>query len=226
MHRLHLPWSKMLFAGVASAGVSAGLMSCVSARSEAGPGGRAAASQDEVVPGLRVGDVAPGASVLDARGHTVDLASMYADGPVVVTFYRGGWCPFCTRALARWQAKLPELTAAGGNFVALTPERPDAAAATAAKTRATYAVFTDPAHEAAKAFKVHFTVDDATRKAYAGYGIDLAKNNGSGTWELPAPATFVIDRAGVVRWAFADWDYTKRADPDDVIAAVRALTGR
>ncbi len=216
-----------------AAGLAAGLASCAQYSSggnapASAPNDQAKASVaiDNSTPGLRVGSAAPGATLLDARGQPVDLASLYASGPVVVTFYRGGWCPFCTKALAQWQSKLPELTAAGGTFIALTPESPDAAAATAGKTKATYAVLTDPDHSAAKAFNVHFTVDDATRKTYSGYGIDLEKNNASGTWELPAPATFVIDREGVVRWVFADWDYKKRANPDEVIAAVRQITGR
>ena len=82
------------------------------------------------------------------------------------------------------------------------------------------------AFEAAKAFKVHFVVDEDTKAQYEKFGLKVAESNVSGTWELPAPATFVIDKTGVIRWAFADWDYKKRADPDAVIAAVKAITGR
>lgn len=139
--------------------------------------------------------------------------------------YRGGWCPFCTRALSAWHDKMDALKAAGGTFVALTPEKPDLAAATREKAKGDYAVFSDDAFAAAKAFKVHFVVDDATKAKYQQFGLKVAESNVSGTWELPAPATFIIDKEGVIRWAFADWDYKKRADPDEVIAAVKALTG-
>lgn len=174
-------------------------------------------------PGLAVGERAPDVPLTTVDGKTIELASLIKDGPIVLTFYRGGWCPICNRALSAWREKLGDLKAAGGKFVALTPERPNLAAATREKIGADYEVYSDPRHEAAKAFKVHFAVDDATREKYLGYGMDVGQANVSGTWELPAPATFVIDRDGVIRWAFADWDYKKRADPDEVIEAVRQV---
>ncbi len=174
-------------------------------------------------PGLPVGTKAPGAALLDVHGKSVQLADLYKNGPIVLTFYRGGWCPICNRALAGWQNRLEDVRSAGGTFIALTPEKPDEAARTIEKGHLAYTVLSDPRHEAAKAFKVHFAVDDATREKYLGYGMDVGKANVSGTWELPAPATFVIDREGVIRYAFADWDYTKRADPDEVIRVLEAL---
>jgi peroxiredoxin len=175
-------------------------------------------------PGLPVGTRAPDVTVTGVDGTPATLASLYRDGPVVLTFYRGGWCPFCNRALAAWHDKMEALEAAGGTFIAITPEKPVLASETREKANGEYAVFSDGAFEAAKAFKVHFVVDDETRAKYEQFGLKVAEANVSGTWELPAPATFVIDRDGVIRWAFADWDYRKRADPDEVIAAVRALT--
>lgn len=174
-------------------------------------------------PGLAVGTTAPDVTVTSVDGNPVQLASLYKDGPVVLTFYRGGWCPICTRTLAAWGPRLADLKAAGGTFVALTPEKPDLAAKTRESAHADYAVYSDGAFTAAKAFKVHFTVDDDTKAKYQKFGLKVAESNVSGTWELPAPATFVIDRDGVIRWQFADWDYKKRADPDEVIRAVQAL---
>jgi len=81
------------------------------------------------------------------------------------------------------------------------------------------------AFEAAKAFKVHFVVDAGTKAQHEKFGLKVAESTVSGTWELPAAATFVIDNSGVIRCVFADWDYKKRADPDAVIAAVKAITG-
>lgn len=192
------------------------------------PGDRAGAAEFPISPGLVVGSKAPNAMVAGADGAPVQLASLYRDGPIVLTFYRGGWCPFCNRAMSAWAEKLDDLRAAGATFVALTPEKPELAVATREKVtdgRADYAVYSDGSFEAAKAFKVHFVVDEETKAKYRQFGLKVAESNVSGTWELPAPATFVIDREGVIRWAFADWDYKKRADPDDVIAAVRNLPG-
>lgn len=174
-------------------------------------------------PGLPVGTKAPDAAVTDIDGRTVQLASLYTQGPIVLTFYRGGWCPFCTRALSAWHDKMDALRAAGATFVAVTPEKPELAIQTRDKAGSDYIVFSDGAFAAAKAFKVHFVVDEATKAKYEQFGLHVDQANVSGTWELPAPATFVIDRQGVIRWAFADWDYKKRADPDEVIRAVEAL---
>jgi len=176
-------------------------------------------------PGLSVGDAAPDAELVDVNGKSVRLATLYKEGPVVVTFYRGEWCPFCNQALAGWESKLPELKAAGATIVAITPEKPLSAAKTTEKNALTYSVLTDPTQAAAKSFKVHFVMDEATKTKYEGYGLDLAAANASGTWELPAPGTFLIvpdgRGGGTVKYAFADWDYKKRADPDVVIAAVK-----
>jgi peroxiredoxin len=125
--------------------------------------------------------------------------------------------------MSAWRDKADDLAAAGGRLIALTPESPDRAAETIEKNDLAFAVYSDNTMEAAKAYKVFFEVDPETQRKYKGYGIDLAAWNTTGEWTLPAPGTFVVDRGGVIRYAWADWDYTKRADPDEVIAAVRAV---
>lgn len=174
-------------------------------------------------PGVPLGTKIGEGKLLDESGKEVKLSSLAKDGPVVVTFYRGGWCPFCNKALSAWDAKLDELKAAGATFVAITPENPELTIKTKEKAKGHYRVLCDSEMDAAKAFKVIFRLDEATQKKYQGYGVDLAKNNACKEWDLPAPATFVLDKDGVVRWSFADWDYAKRAEPDEVIKAVKAL---
>lgn len=174
-------------------------------------------------PGLNVGTKAPDVTVITLEGESVQLSTYYSKQPLVLTFYRGGWCPICTKALSGWQSKLDELTDAGAVFLAVAPEKTENAQKTKENGHLAYTVVTDPSHDVAKAFGVHFTVDDETRAKYKGFGLDVAASNTSGTWELPAPATFVIDRDGVIRYAFADWDYRKRADPDEVLEVIRSL---
>ena len=176
-------------------------------------------------PGLAVGDKAPELTLLDEKGNEGDLATLWGDGPIVVTFYRGHWCPYCTRALSAWQKKIPELTAAGGTFVGLTPEKPTYVAGVKQKHELEYVVLSDHEGKGGRAFNVQFSMDEATIRKYKGYGIDLTKFNSDGEWTLPAPATFVIDTEGVIRWVWADWDYSKRANPDDVIEAVKKIAG-
>ena len=174
-------------------------------------------------PGLEPGTVAPDVTVTAADGSKVSLASLYGEGPLVVTFYRGAWCPYCRSAQNTWQERLDDVKEAGGTFVAITPEKTDIIQDFKNDNDLSYRIFSDQNHQAAKAFNVNFEVDEDTKRRYKGYGIDLAKSNADSSWELPAPATFVIDRQGIVRYAFADWDYKLRADPDEVIQVVREL---
>ena len=173
--------------------------------------------------GLAVGDKPADAIVLDIDGSEVALSSLYAEGPLVVTFYRGGWCPYCTTALTEWQGKLEELEAAGGRLIALTPDKPGNAGDTMAKNDLGFEIYSDASFAAADAFKLRFALAPETKTRYEGYGIDLATSNASGTWELPHPGTYVLDSTGVIRYAWVQEDFRVRASPDDVIAAVRGI---
>jgi peroxiredoxin len=176
-----------------------------------------------VTPGPAVGQRLAEVNLTDRDGNNVTLASLYRLGPIVVTFYRGGWCPYCTGALKEWEGRVGELEAMGVRFVAITPERPELVRETSAATGAHFEIYSDHAYEAADRFRLRFSVDPETREQYRGYGIDVGAANAKGTWDLPAPGTFIVDVNGVVRYAWADWDYTKRADPDEVIAAAREV---
>ena len=173
-------------------------------------------------PGLHVGDRAPDAGLLTDRGTPVRLSSFYGDGATVVMFYRGGWCPYCNASLKEFRDYQSDFDEAGAKIVAITPEKPDLTAQTSEKNGLGYTVLSDAGMEAARAYDVLFDLDADTKSKYEGYGIDLAANNAAGTWQLPAPGTFVVDSKGEIVYAFADWDYTKRADPAEVLRAVRA----
>ena len=175
--------------------------------------------------GLKVGDKMGDSILMTRELESVSLRQLAKEkGPLVVTFYRGGWCPFCNKALEGWQSKMDELEKAGGTFVAITPEKPDLMVETVKKNKLNYTVLSDTNNEAARALNVLFTVDDATRKKYEGYGIHLEESNASGEWVLPHPATFIIDKQGVVKYAHVDPDYRKgRADPGEVIDALKSL---
>lgn len=174
-------------------------------------------------PGPAVGQRLATVNLTDRDGRTVTLASLYRLGPIVVTFYRGGWCPYCTGALTEWEAHLGELEAMGVRFVAITPEKPELAAETAAKNGLAMEIYSDHMFEGADRFRLRFSMDPAARARYREYGVDLASANAAGSWDLPAPGTFIVDVNGVVRYSFADWDYTKRADPVEVLAAAREV---
>jgi peroxiredoxin len=178
---------------------------------------------------LAVGETAPDLTLPDATGRPVALADLLARGPVVITFYRGGWCPYCSMQLRAYQAILPELEAAGATLVAISPQTPDASMSTAEQDGLAFPVLSDVGSEVARAFRLVHPVGADVRAIYDENGFDLAGRNalgaedGAGEAVLPLPATYVLDRQGTVRFAFVAPDYVERAEPQDLLAAVRAV---
>ncbi|MGB5736168.1 MAG: peroxiredoxin-like family protein [Thiohalocapsa sp.] len=175
-------------------------------------------------PGLAVGDQAPGFDLTDARGETVTLEDLLSKGPVVLTFYRGAWCPYCNLQLRGLSQSLPAITAAGGQLVAVTPQTPDKSLEQVSKDGFPFPILSDLDSSVMRAYGLYFEVPDAVSDVYKrNFALDLAAYNGAGRSVLPVPATYVIDRDGVVRFAFADTDYRKRVEPEAIVAALKAL---
>ena len=129
--------------------------------------------------------------------------------------------------LGALHAELPQITAAGATLVAISPETPEHAAATREKNGVGFEVLSDHGNAVARAFGIAFTLPPALQGLYRdGFKNDLAARNGTPEYELPIPATFVIDRAGIIRLAFVDPDYTKRLEPAEVVKAVQALAAQ
>ena len=166
----------------------------------------------------QVGDRAPAIRLRDQHGETFDVATLLAKGPVVVTFYRGGWCPFCNLELKAYQSALPRIAAAGASMVAISPEKPDGTVSTAAKNALSFPVLSDVGQRVVKAFGIVYAFTDDVRKVYDGFGLDMPSKNGSpNDWSLPLSATYVIDRDGVIRFADTRVDYRERTDPLEVL---------
>jgi peroxiredoxin len=172
---------------------------------------------------LKAGDRAPDFLLPDARGGHIRLRSLLAKGPVVVSFYRGGWCPYCNLELRALQGALPEMKLLGAELVAISPETPDGTLSTAEKNELTFPVLSDVGSATAKAFGIVFDLAEELRPIYTLFGHALPNRNGDDSWALPIPATFVLDREGVVAVAFVDVDYRNRLEPAEVVAALRAL---
>jgi peroxiredoxin len=171
---------------------------------------------------LKVGDRAPDFELPGATGKTVKLSDLLARGPVVVTWYRGGWCPYCNIALRGFHKSLPEIRSAGASLVAISPETPDNSLSTAEKNHLDFEVLSDRGNKVAHAYGVAYKLPKIVAKQFQGR-LDLAKHNGSDSGDLPLGATYVIDRDGIIRYAFVDADYRKRAEPSRVVAALRGL---
>ncbi len=175
-------------------------------------------------PGLEVGDPAPGFTLTGARGETVTLARLLDKGPVVLTFYRGAWCPYCNLQLRGLAQSLPAIQAAGGQLVAITPQTPDKSLEQVKKDGFPFAILSDPDSSVMRAYGLYFEIPEALSDAYKrSFKLDLAEYNGAGRYVLPVPATYVIDRGQVVRFASADTDHRTRVEPAVIVEALQDL---
>ncbi|MCG8669794.1 MAG: AhpC/TSA family protein [Pseudomonadales bacterium] len=172
---------------------------------------------------LTEGQQLPDAELINATGEKVQLSDLLNNGPLVITFYRGGWCPYCNLELRSYQRHLAEIRDTGATLVAITPELPDASLSTAEKNELAFEVLSDINAAFAKQLGLVFALPEELRPVYKSFGIDLEEYNGEGQFELPMAATFVINGDGVVASAFVDADYTKRQEPSEVIAALKNL---
>jgi peroxiredoxin len=175
---------------------------------------------------LKVGDVFPDFLLPDAEGRLVERADLIAEGPAVVTFYRGDWCRTCTEALAQLEAAAGEVQAAGATLTAIAPETAGRALAAKQHHCLGFRLLADVDHGLAMACGLAFRVPQPYRGLLRRAGVDLAERQGNAGWFLPLPATFVLDRAGIVHWSFVNLDFGKRADPAEIVAAIRSLPPR
>src|SRR5271155_324473 len=170
---------------------------------------------------LKVGDHAPAIVLENAKGATVDVGTLLKKGPVIVTFYRGGWCPYCNLELKAYQVILPQIIAAGASLVAISPEKPDETVSTAEKNALTFEVLSDADQKVGRAFGLVYEFTEELKSAYHGFNLQIPARNGTpDEWALPVSATYVIDRDGSIIYAYTDADYRGRADPRDVLEVV------
>jgi peroxiredoxin len=171
---------------------------------------------------LQVGAKAPDFSLPDSKGQVVALSTLLARGPAVVTFYRGGWCPFCDLQLRAYQGVLSEIRDLGAELVAISPQTPDYALSDIEKKQLTFPVLTDAHNRVARTYGLVFALSDALKALQTGFGNPIPKFNGDDSWELPMPGTFVLDRRGIVRLSHVDPDYMKRLEPAAILDALRS----
>lgn len=184
----------------------------------------AVAKSGIVEKAIRTGDEAPDFTLSNATNEKVSLSEKLEDGPVVLMWYRGGWCPYCNLQLRAMQEVLPKIEAAGGRLIALTPELPDKSLSTVEKNELKFDVLTDAGQEVARDYGLVFELTPEVTGYYQEH-FDLKEYNGAEAAdnELPLAATYVIDTDGKVAWHFLDADYRQRAEPSEVIEALKKL---
>ncbi len=169
----------------------------------------------------RNGDRAPEFALPNAHGETVSSRDLLARGPVVLSFYRGDWCPYCNLELKALQERVAEIEALGARLVAVSPQTPDATTDTATRHKLTFEVLSDTGNAVAKTFGLDFELAEELRPVYKGWGADLEKLNGDPPFSLPMAATYVIDSDGTIIESFVDTDYTERMEPQAIIDALK-----
>jgi peroxiredoxin len=174
---------------------------------------------------LKEGTRAPDFTLPDAFGTSVTLSHLLKQGPVVIAFYRGEWCPYCNLQLRAYQRALPQMQALGAALLAISPQTPDHSLSMTEKNELTFAVLSDVGNQVARQFGLVFTIDEAVRGAHKQVGADLPRFNGDDSWELPMAGTFLVDQSGTIGLAFVDPDFTRRLDPSVIIARLKALQG-
>jgi len=172
---------------------------------------------------LKTGDKIPEFGLPNHHGKTRSISDILSESPIVLTFYRGEWCPYCNIELAALQKALPEIEQAGAKLIAISPELPDYSLTIIEKHDLKFDILSDQDGKVQKLFGLEFQVPEALRPVYEDLGIDIQSHNGNGLFTLPVPATYIIDQTGTIRYHFVNVDYTKRAEPDDIVQKLKQM---
>jgi len=176
--------------------------------------------RSQVAPGLEVGDRAPDFVLPDAAGKDVRLADQLALGPVVVTFFRGAWCPVCNLQVAAFARALDDISAAGASIVAIHPDSQTFQQA----AEVGFPILRDDDQSVIRDYRLQFEIPLDIQRLYTGtIGFDISATTADGSWHLPVPGTFILDGEGVVRQRHVTSDFTERMEPDEVVEALAAV---
>ncbi len=172
---------------------------------------------------LKAGDRAPAFALADPDGVPVSSADLLAQGPLVLSFYRGVWCPYCNFDLAALEAARGEIEARGARLVAVSPQTPANSRKAQRTGKLGFPILSDTGGAVAAAFGLRWSLPADLRQIYTGFGVDLAVFNGDDSWTLPMPARYVIGPDGVIAYAEVNPDYTRRPEPSDLFPTLDRL---
>ncbi|WP_295685926.1 peroxiredoxin-like family protein [uncultured Nevskia sp.] len=172
---------------------------------------------------LKAGDQAPAFTLLDSDGKSVSSADLLRKGPLVVTFYRGAWCPYCNLDLQAIEAAAKEIREQGAELVAISPQTAIFSRKAQRDNKLSFPILSDRGGETAATFGIRFVLPEYLREIYKMFKIDLAETNGEPSWTLPMPGRYVIAQDGVIAYAEVNPDYTRRPDPSELLPTLKQL---
>jgi len=170
---------------------------------------------------LKAGDKAPAFRLDDPDGKPVSSLDLLARGPLVVSFYRGVWCPYCNMELQALQAALPAFEALGASLVAISPQSAVNSRKSMRQNALDFPILSDGYNEVAAAFGLRFSLPDYLVELYKSLKNDLPAFNGDASWTLPMPARYVIAPDRTILYAEVNPDYTRRPEPEDMLPVLR-----
>ncbi|GAA0744824.1 AhpC/TSA family protein [Sphingomonas sp. ABOLD] len=169
----------------------------------------------------KAGDKAPAFTLNDPDGNPVSSSALLANGPLVVSFSRGAWCPYCNMELQALQEALPAFQALGANLVAISPQTAVNSRKSVRQNALDFPILSDTHNDVAAAFGLRFALPDYLVELYQSLKNDLPAFNGDPSWTLPMPARYVIGQDGTILYAEVNPDYTRRPEPEDMLPALR-----
>jgi len=171
----------------------------------------------------KAGDTAPDFTLNDPEGKPVFSRELLSRGPLVVSFYRGIWCPYCNLDLQALQAALSDITARGASVVAISPQTAANSRKSLRNNKLTFPILSDVRSEVANAFGIRFKLPDYLAELYKQFGNNLPIFNNDPSWVLPMPARYVIDIDGIIAYSEVNPDYTQRPDPSELLPVLDRL---
>jgi peroxiredoxin len=171
----------------------------------------------------RAGDRAPDFVLDDPDGHPVRSRELLAHGPLVISFYRGVWCPYCNMELQALQEALPSIEARGAHLIAISPQTPVNSRKSIRQNQLGFPILSDARGELANALGIRFALPDYLVELYKGFKNDLPTFNDDPSWTLPMPARYVIASNGVIAYAEVNPDYIRRPDPSELLPVLDRL---
>ena len=174
----------------------------------------------------KAGDTAPEFILTDPDGKPVSSRELLAKGPLVISFYRGVWCPYCNLELQALQGALPEITARGASLVAISPQTAPNSRKSQRDNKLGFPILSDAKSEVADAFGIRFALPDYLVELYKSFKNDLPTFNNDPAWVLPVPARYVIGTDGIIAYSEVNPDYTQRPDPSELLPVLDRLKAR